>query len=169
MANIEHSNVSRRKALKLIAASTGAVALSSLPGGWSKPSLTVGVLPAHAQISAAPYSITRCAVTAVQGSNFITPFDLIDTIAVITPAAAGIQLRRRITLNEPGHPQDGEVDVATAASDAAGLLSTPFFDLSSLSPQIASGPNRISVLWEFVDPAQGVNTCANNIEIIEPS
>jgi hypothetical protein len=44
----------RRQLLKAIAATGGAVAASSLlPGEWAKPVVEVGVLPAHAQVSAA--------------------------------------------------------------------------------------------------------------------
>ncbi len=46
--------ISRRNALKIIAAATGAATLSNLPGQWLKPVLRVGVLPAHAQTSGQP-------------------------------------------------------------------------------------------------------------------
>jgi hypothetical protein len=41
----------RRELLKIVAATGGAVALSSLPNRWEKPLVEVGVLPAHAQAS----------------------------------------------------------------------------------------------------------------------
>jgi hypothetical protein len=44
-----NKNLSRRDALKTLAAATGAVALTSLPGKWAKPVVEVGALPAHAQ------------------------------------------------------------------------------------------------------------------------
>ncbi len=43
--------LSRRQALKTIAALTGAVTLSTLPGKWSSPILKAGALPVHAQMS----------------------------------------------------------------------------------------------------------------------
>jgi hypothetical protein len=43
--------LSRRQALKTIAALTGAVTLSTLPGKWSSPILKAGALPVHAQTS----------------------------------------------------------------------------------------------------------------------
>ncbi|NKQ34751.1 MAG: twin-arginine translocation signal domain-containing protein [Chloroflexi bacterium] len=43
--------LSRRQALKTIAALTGATALSALPGRWSSPVLKTGALPVHAQTS----------------------------------------------------------------------------------------------------------------------
>ena len=45
------STLSRRQALKTIAAMTGAVTVTQLPSKWVSPVLTTGVLPAHAQTS----------------------------------------------------------------------------------------------------------------------
>ncbi|NJN95927.1 MAG: twin-arginine translocation signal domain-containing protein [Anaerolineales bacterium] len=45
------STLTRRDALKTLAAITGAVTLSSLPNQWEKPLVEVGALPAHAQTS----------------------------------------------------------------------------------------------------------------------
>ena len=45
-----HSQISRREALKALAASGGALAAAAfLPGKWAKPLVEAGVLPAHAQ------------------------------------------------------------------------------------------------------------------------
>jgi hypothetical protein len=45
----QNKNLSRRDALKTLAAATGAVALTSLPNKWATPVVEVGALPAHAQ------------------------------------------------------------------------------------------------------------------------
>jgi hypothetical protein len=45
------AGLSRRDALKTLAAITGAVTLASLPNNWEKPVVEVGALPAHAQAS----------------------------------------------------------------------------------------------------------------------
>jgi len=47
--------LSRRDAIKLIGAAAGASVLANLPSKWSKPELTGGVLPAHAQTSCVGY------------------------------------------------------------------------------------------------------------------
>ena len=44
----------RRAAMKILAAVTGAVTLASLPGKWETPLVQVGALPAHAQCSIIP-------------------------------------------------------------------------------------------------------------------
>lgn len=49
-----HSKLSRREALKTLAALTGAATLATLPDQWSTPVIETGVLPAHAQTSGPP-------------------------------------------------------------------------------------------------------------------
>jgi hypothetical protein len=43
--------LSRRDALKTLAAATGATALSALPSQWETPLVEMGALPAFAQVS----------------------------------------------------------------------------------------------------------------------
>lgn len=50
--NSKRSNLSRRDALKTLAAAAGAASLSMLPERWQPPLVEVGALPAHAQTSA---------------------------------------------------------------------------------------------------------------------
>ena len=47
--NVSGAAIPRREALKLVAAATGAAALSALPNGWQAPLVTVGAVPAKAQ------------------------------------------------------------------------------------------------------------------------
>lgn len=49
--------LSRRDAIKLLGAAAGASVLASLPTKWTKPEITTGVLPAHAQTSACSYAV----------------------------------------------------------------------------------------------------------------
>jgi hypothetical protein len=46
--------LTRRDALKALAAATGAVVLSNLPQEWKTPIVEVGVMPAHAQGASGP-------------------------------------------------------------------------------------------------------------------
>jgi hypothetical protein len=65
MGNLKNKlpTLSRREALKILAATTGAVALSNLPSRWETPLIESGQLPAHAQASPAP-TPTATPVTA---------------------------------------------------------------------------------------------------------
>ena len=49
----QQKKLSRRDAIKFLGAAAGAAALANLPSKWSKPELVSGVLPAHAQSTAA--------------------------------------------------------------------------------------------------------------------
>ncbi|MEE8389485.1 MAG: twin-arginine translocation signal domain-containing protein [Anaerolineae bacterium] len=169
--------ISRRKLLKALAAAGGAVAVTTLlPSKWAKPVVEVGVLPVHAQATAVaiPTATPRPLATIILCSTFnaaggtIGPTDTIGTYADITHPTnpSGIQLRRIITLNEPGHLQDGIVSTDTGPADATGRFQPPDFNLSTLSPTISPGSGRITILWEFVNPADGTNTCQNNVEIV---
>ncbi len=46
---MSRQNLSRRDLLKLLAAATGAAALSTVPNEWVTPLVEIGALPAHAQ------------------------------------------------------------------------------------------------------------------------
>jgi len=48
---MSEKKLSRRDAIKLLGAVTGATVLANLPSKWSTPELVSGILPAHAQTS----------------------------------------------------------------------------------------------------------------------
>jgi hypothetical protein len=83
---------SRRAALKALLGAGVGGALITLPNSWTKPVIDVGVLPAHAQLSAACTTITRGAQASAIGScNGTTPdgttidlsFDFTSTVGVV--------------------------------------------------------------------------------------
>jgi hypothetical protein len=178
---LEQKTISRRQLLKTLIAAGGAVTASTLlPGEWARPVVEVGVLPAHAQASAIstatptptvaptpiPYAIIGCYAYNAAGGGIISPTDTIQAFAEIAPTTAGVQLRRTITLHEITHPQDGVVDTVTGPTDALGVFQPPDFDLNILSPAISSGNDKLTVLWEFVNPTDGTNTCENLIDVV---
>jgi len=174
----QQHTISRRALLKALAAAGGAVAATTLlPGEWAKPVVKVGVLPVHAQGSdpsptptetvAAPLAIiTTCHAANVSGNPAIGPTDTIETYADILPATDGIALSRTITLNETGHPQNGVIRTDVDFTDASGRFQAAHCDLSTISPTISTGVDRITILWEFVNSAEGTGTCSRNIEIV---
>jgi hypothetical protein len=172
----QEQTVSRRRLLKALIATGGAAAASTLlPSKWTKPIVEVGVLPVHAQASVAPtitptplppYAIIGCYAYNAAGGGIIGPTDTIQAYAQILPADSGVQLRRTITLNQAGHPQDGVVDTSTGPTDTSGTFQPADFDLNGLSQPILPGASRLTILWEFVNPADGSNTCLNLVDIV---
>ena len=60
----KQQNLSRRQAFQVLTAAVGGLALNLIPKGWKTPVVTVGVLPAHAQVSEAPTVAPTAAPTA---------------------------------------------------------------------------------------------------------
>ena len=50
----DQKKLSRREAIKLLGTATGASLLANLPSKWSRPELSGGFIPAHAQTSLCP-------------------------------------------------------------------------------------------------------------------
>ncbi len=170
----QQQTISRRNLLKALAAAGGAVAATTLlPSQWTKPVVEVGVLPVHAQGSATPTEtaippaiIITCSAANVTGAPTIGPTDTIVTYADILPASSGITLRRVVSLNQDGHPYHGVVRTDVALTDALGRFQAPNYDLSSISPTISPGVDRVIIEWDFPDPTEGTGTCTRNIEIV---
>jgi hypothetical protein len=149
----------RRELLKVLAAAGGAVAASSLlPGEWAKPVVEVGVLPAHAQVSGVLLSITTCSTAPIPPDEVILGDSTVHTFAVISAARSGIQLRRTMTAL---FPFPFPINTITGSTDATGTWTPPDFTLPDI--QVVPGEEFLTVLWEFVDPNDGVNTCVNHI------
>ena len=68
--NEEKRTLSRRDALKSLAAITGAVTLASLPSKWQTPVVEVGALPVHAQGTGAAVIVTNNANGIIQVQLF---------------------------------------------------------------------------------------------------
>ena len=83
MTNKPTIKLGRRDAIKLLGTAAGASALANLPAKWSKPSLTVGVLPAHAQSSC--YALT-VEVTLGGSLGYIGAIDRISPNEVTEPS-----------------------------------------------------------------------------------
>jgi hypothetical protein len=148
MADKAPKQISRRDAMKILAAAAGATALANLPEKWNRPELEVGVLPAHAQTSPLFDLVVG---PSDPNANFC--FTLISTAAVI-PATSGIQLRYEITLSpglvlSPPAPLTG-----TIYTNATGDVSLSIgIDISSFDLG-----DTVIVKWSFEDPDDGNET-----------
>lgn len=86
----ETKKISRRNALKILAAAAGATTLANLPGQWMKPVLRAGVLPAHAQTSGLPTATgvpTNTPTTVPTSTPTSTPTTTPTATATSTPTA----------------------------------------------------------------------------------
>jgi hypothetical protein len=90
------SGLSRRELLKVLAASSGAVAAAAfLPGKWARPLVSSGVLPAHAQSSNDPPIISSLEVLPIKtshqartnGTAFEAIFSFYDPLSAVSTAA----------------------------------------------------------------------------------
>ena len=165
----------RRQLLKVLAGTGVAAGMLALPSKWTKPVVEVGVLPVHAQGSepdVPPYTFLRCDVTwffVEEGTGVDSaaayPWETLAMVALITPGDAGIQLQRTVTLNQPGHPQNGLVDTWTGPTDAGGNCKSADFDLATLEPPpLIADVGRLTVTWSFVNPAEGTGVCSRPVE-----
>ncbi len=166
MSSSQHTKLSRRDALKILAASTGAAALANLPPKWSKPGVEVGVLPAHAQTSIGyvlqnplPAEFLDSPDACYDGLN-------VRLTAIITPPMAGILLQYALTYTVSGaggsitvpSPTTGTVTTngsGQATVDVTIVPDSPFFGTTG----------TLTVVWSFVNPADGTNTVSQDVDI----
>lgn len=160
--------LSRREALKLLAAATGAAALTTLPPAWSKPALQVGVLPAHAQTSLLHIlSVPVLPAEIDLGQSYCDDGIIIRFTAVITPPTAGIQLQYALTYNATGAAGsiiDPSPTTGTLTTNASGQAS---IDVTVLPGNPFFGTEgTLTVVWSFVNPADGANTASQDYDIV---
>ena len=137
--------VSRRDAVKILAAAVGATALSNLPGKWTKPSLNVGILPAHALTSG--HTLT---VGADQIDNFCLSTALVSTVT-ISPADPGILMKYTI-IPDPSITISSPL-TGTALTNSSGVASVTFTAVTSAVFAVTVG-----VKWEFANPSDGTGS-----------
>lgn len=149
MADKGQKIISRRDAMKVLAAAAGATALANLPRKWDTPDLEIGVLPAHAQTSPGLYML----VVGQSDLNANFCFSLVST-AVISPVATGIPLHYAIALS-PGL-------AITAPAASTGTVSTDGTGTASLSIDVDINTfnvgSTVNVTWSFENPSDGTNS-----------
>ena len=157
MTDQVNKKLSRRDAMKILAASAGAIALANLPSQWSKPGLEVGVLPVHAQTSVTPELHTLPA-DGVQIEGFCYPTDITNSVT-ISPADAGILLNYSISTT------GGTVNI-TAPAALNGSVMTDATGTASLTitADDITGMGTIVIVWTFANSSYGTGSSTQTIE-----
>ncbi len=166
MTNNKPNKVSRRDALKILTAATGAAALANLPTKWSKPGLDVGVLPAHAQTSVLHIIQQPPPAELIPPGNACYDGQQVRLTAVISPPTAGILLQYDLAYVVTG--PDGAItspvpsigSLPTDASGQASVIATVTPDDPGMGTQ-----GTLTVVWGFVNPAEGTNTVSQDVDI----
>ena len=140
----------RREALKLIAAASGALGLASIPAEWTKPELRFGVLPAYAQTSPTTTSLLtlNCSVTP----GFFDAGSCETFTAQVSPAVAGVSIVLELYIGDPL----ALFASSTVTTDSSGAASAPF-----TLPSAGALEFRAS----FVDPTVGTGTCSETANV----
>ena len=143
--------ISRRDAIKALAAVAGATALANIPSKWIKPSLNVGILPAHAQTSVVHHTVT--AGISDPTANYCNS---LKSTAVITPPSSGIPLNYILTtsgsvvISSPAH-------TGTVATDGTGTATLAI--IVDKSKPFNKG-DTITITWSFKNPSDGSGSSA---------
>jgi len=159
MTDQANKKLSRRDAMKILAASAGAIALANLPSQWSKPGLEVGVLPVHAQTSVIPEPPEPHTLPAdgIQIEGFCYPTDMINSVT-ISPADAGILLNYSISTT------GGTVNI-TAPAALNGSVMTDATGTASLTitADDITGMGTIVIVWSFANSSEGTGSSSQTI------
>ena len=152
MEETSQKKISRRDAMKFLAAAVGAATVANLPPKWSKPGLEAGVLPAHAQTSIL-HDLTCDADSDIIVNVEQSPVTVTSGVT-IAPQTQGILMRYTIV-----------------HSSSFGSISSPI-PLSGTSPTDTNGRATIdvtyvdfdfgdffTVTWSFENASDGTGTC----------
>jgi hypothetical protein len=141
--------ISRRDALKILTAAAGAAALANLPPKWSKPSLEIGVLPAHAQTST---THTLVAGPDDPAANYCFPFG---STVTITPPTPGILMHYVITRSNSGTVIASPALTGTVPTNATGVAS---LTVTVNTSSIFNPGDTATVTWSFANASDGMGT-----------
>jgi len=143
MANSGQNKISRRDAIKILAAAIGAATVANLPPEWSKPDLEVGVLPAHAQ--------TSTSLLAGPDTDTGECHSDVTSVVSISPVSSGIPMHYEIV--ESGGP------TVTSPASLTGTVLTNASGIASLDISISSiYLGTVTVTWSFENPTDGTGS-----------
>jgi hypothetical protein len=165
----EKNEVSRRDALKVLAAAAGAATLSTLPSQWEKPVIEVGVLPVHAQGSPATVvtisnlaitftGLNDCTILGLTGSSNDLSFDYDDPSGRVTSGSV-VRFGTDFDTNLPSN-----IDINDPIVDVSGNTSSGTI---TLTPLCAAFGNSSSLTVE-VQLVNSDGVASNRLQITVP-
>src|SRR5688572_14110550 len=175
MAEQKTKKISRRDAIKLLGAVTGATVLANLPSKWSTPEIARGVLPAHAQTSSLGLTILNCElnVNMITGewssTPYVIPLPLPQTIPMnFTLTFVNTHLTGTLGA-EPQSPvtQLGLVSTSTGITGLVASDVNPV--LGFMLPNAGATSGSVTVLWEFENSLHGIDTCSQTFNWAFPT
>lgn len=169
--------ISRRDAIKLLGAVTGATVLANLPSKWSTPEIAKGVLPVHAQTSSDLF-ILSCDLnvnlsTGAWSSTVFTGPNPFTGTRVVQFTLTFVNMY--FAHDAPG-PQSPNPVISNRNLDSNGqeTIDDSQFNLDPedlddlvVDPNATSG--SFTVLWEFLNPSHGSGTCSQTFNWALPT
>jgi hypothetical protein len=132
--------LSRRDAIKLLGAATGAAMLANLPSKWKTPELASGVLPAHAQTSILHTLLCSPDNLSAPGTN--------SSSVTISPATSGISMNYLVA--DPGGVVFPITNPGSVLTDGSGVATLN---------GIQTGGAGFTVTWSFTNASDGTGNC----------
>jgi len=145
--------ITRREAIKVLGAAAGASLLANIPAKWSKPELTGGALPAHAQTSIV---YTLLCDDPVQLELEPDSDSYLSGVTVNPVPNPSINMRWtltliNVTLDNGADPTTGLVP--TDGSGYASILTPPVTVVN------AAQTSGVTVTWSFENLPNNSDTC----------
>jgi hypothetical protein len=162
MSEIQDKKISRRDAIKLLGAVAGASVLANLPSRWSKPEMTSGVLPAHAQTSKFD-AINSCNLV-VSGGGTDYAFGYSDVY--VLSGQPGISMHYKLEIIPTagtaslGYPAN-EGDVLSVAPPP-GQAEVSFLIQASTYNINGKSTGTFKITWTFTNPSVGIGSCVQS-------
>jgi len=149
------NKISRRDAIKLLGAVTGATVLANLPSKWKTPEIARGVLPAHAQTSNPVFYSVTCGNNA---SFQASPFNG-NAGVTINLGDAGINIDYLVTCScnplEQTVNFTGLGSFGTIPTGAGGIISVPIQIIVTPTNPILGASGQLNIFWWHIDQVFG--------------
>lgn len=167
---MSEKKLSRRDAIKLLGAVTGATVLANLPSKWSTPELVSGILPAHAQTSSLlGLSILSCNFIG----EYLIPWSSNLVVSPLPIPNIPIEMKFTFTFvrthfwsgSDPQSPNPyiGTWTLDNATGTVLNFNSSNTALPGPLAADSGASDGIVTILWEFLNPSHGSGSCSRTI------